>query len=74
MMKCDLCNEKESKYKYELDDKSTIDICEDCGSIVYGKNIHSVQPSRLFHIIALLEYVEAYKNANKSKTLVMHTK
>lgn len=73
-MKCDLCNENEPKHKYILDDGSAIDICEECGAIVYGKNIHHVQPGRLFQIIALLEYVKAYKAFNKSKTLAMHTK
>ena len=68
-MKCNICDEHESKYKYILDDYSTNDICECCGEIVYGKNIFSTQQGRIFQIIALIEYVEAYKRYESQKTL-----
>lgn len=65
-MCCDLCKIDESKYKYRLDDNSTIDICMRCGEILYGKDIHAPYRGRLFQIISLLEYVNSY-NENLSK-------
>ncbi|MGE5456563.1 MAG: hypothetical protein ACM3O4_05635 [Ignavibacteriales bacterium] len=68
-MECCLCNEKEGVHKYKLIDQSTIDICDECGKIVYGIEFKPAVPDRLFHIIAMLEYVKEYKQS-KQKVLV----
>ena len=59
--KCVLCSENEVAYKYVLIDNSSIGICEECGEIVYNKEIKPYCPDRLFHIIALIDYVKDYK-------------
>lgn len=68
-MVCCLCDQKPGVHKYELEDKSTIDICEECGQIVYGKEFKPVVSSRLFQIILMSEYVTDYKKS-KQKVLV----
>ena len=60
-MMCCLCNEKEGIHKYELDDQSTIDVCDECGKIIYGKQFKPVVFGRLFQIIMMLEYVKEHK-------------
>lgn len=69
MMVCWLCNEKEGVHKYKLLDQSMMDICDECGKIVYGKEFKPPVPDRLFQIIMMLEYVKEYKE-NKPKILV----
>lgn len=68
-MKCNLCNKNESIYTYILEDKSDIKICQDCGSIVYGKEFKPIIPGRLFQIILMIEYVKLYKS-NQQKLLL----
>jgi transcription initiation factor TFIIIB Brf1 subunit/transcription initiation factor TFIIB len=60
--KCVICSENEVAYKYVLIDNSSIDICKECGEILYNKEIVPYCPDRLFHIIALMQYVRDYKN------------
>ncbi len=62
---CAICNKDEAVYKYVLIDGSTIDICQECGEILYNKNIKLYCPDRLFHIITLTEYVGYYKEYKK---------
>ncbi len=57
-MECDLCKEKIAIYDYLLNDNSRARICEECGKIVYGVKVNPVIPNnRLFHLIALKEYI-----------------
>lgn len=73
-MECDLCREKDAKYNYVLDDGSSIGVCEECGDVVYGKNIRSHQPSRLFQIIAMMEYVAMDHKLEGQKPYTMHSR
>lgn len=65
---CNVCNQnKESPIVYTLNDNSTINICEDCGKIVYGVNLAPSYPDRLFHIINLIEYVKTINKLNERR-------
>lgn len=69
-MKCDLCREKEAVHNYVLEDGSSIEICEECGKIVYDKEFKQIiAENRLFQIILMMESVSAYKKC-KPKVLV----
>jgi len=63
---CDLCESKKESIVYVLCDGSNIYICEDCGKLLYGKEFKPVIDSRLFHLIMLLEYVEAQMKDNEN--------
>jgi len=65
---CVVCNQnKESPIVYTLNDNTTINICTDCGKIVYGVNLSPSYPDRLFHIINLIEYVKLYTKLNERR-------
>lgn len=66
---CDLCGKKGKEYycTYKLCDDSEVYICQECAEKLYGKNIEPIVNSRLFHIIALMEYIEHYEQIKKQE-------
>ncbi len=70
-MVCDVCSKGVPVHKYILDDGSAADICDDCGKILYGRNIKHKQPGRLFELIAMIEFVKYVKRL-RTDTNIYH--
>ena len=67
---CNICEEKNAVYDYKLKDGSVAKICQDCGTILYEKDIkHPIYEDRLFQLIAMIQHVEIVK----TKTLKYET-